>query len=135
MEKKSLSLEDFHAIFSLVSCFLQSRDIANRLAMNSQLFFAIAAMFVLTSDAYSPPVILNTKAKGEGGKDVCSWDHVQIAPHETLNQIGKCRQLYCGHDFTITITKCFVDPSGKCEWIGTDYTQLYPDCCGIRLCT
>lgn len=110
--------------------------------MNTQIILAFAVVLLsalthspLFCSAYSPPVILNTKGKTTKGNDVCSWDQVEIHPTETLNQLGKCRELYCGQDFTITISNCFADPSGKCQWFGTDYAQPYPDCCGIKVCS
>lgn len=103
--------------------------------MNFRVFIFIISAVILSIEAYSPPVVFNTKAQDDDGQDVCSYDHVQIAPLQTLNQPGKCRELYCGADFALTISNCLVDPSGKCHWDGADNTLSYPDCCGFKLCT
>lgn len=83
---------------------------------------------------YSPSVVFNTKYKNADGVDVCAWNEVKILPKSTLNQPGLCRELYCGEDFTIFISKCAKDVTGKCQYEGADNTKDYPDCCGVRVC-
>jgi Single domain von Willebrand factor type C len=104
--------------------------------MNFRLLMALAAFVCpLLVSAYSPEVVYNTRAKNEHGKDVCSWDNVQILPGETIDVPGKCRELFCRADFSIKISSCSVDPSGKCQWLGPDNSKPFDDCCGIRLCS
>lgn len=103
--------------------------------MNFSVRVFLLATPVLMSAAYSPPVVFNTKSTNADGIDVCAWGNVHILPFRTFNQPEKCRELYCGQDFSITISSCITDPSGKCQWFEANTTQEYPDCCGIRLCT
>lgn len=98
-------------------------------------FLLIMSMVILTVTAHSPSMIFNTKSVNSEGKDVCSWNNVQILPLNKLSLPGKCQELFCDQDFTINISNCFVDPSGKCQWVGGDNSEPYPDCCGIRICS
>jgi hypothetical protein len=101
--------------------------------MNMKTLLVISGVIALVA-GYSPQVIYDTKSKNSEGKDVCLFDNVQIAPKETVNQQGKCRELSCDDNFSVTISKCFEDPYGKCHYDGSDYSLPYPDCCGIRTC-
>jgi len=81
------------------------------------------------------PVIKNTRAEacvdGKCGS-VCAWDGEKIFQNDELNQKGKCRHLQCTSDFSVKITNCPVDITGKYHWVGKDNTKLYPDCCGFK---
>jgi Single domain von Willebrand factor type C len=102
--------------------------------MNFRLSLVIGALscFLLAS-AYTPEMVFNTKVKNADGEDVCFYKNVQVSPGEAKDVPGECLELYCGQDFSIAISGCFVDP--KCHWLGPDNTKAYPVCCGIRLCS
>lgn len=102
--------------------------------MNIKIIIVLIASVVLMVDAYSPPVIHNTKSKGSDGEDVCLFDKLEIQAGKTVNQQGKCRELHCDANYSVTISKCFEDPYGKCHYDGADNSLPYPDCCGIRTC-
>jgi hypothetical protein len=102
--------------------------------MNIRIIILIAAGLICSVVGYSPQVIHNTKAKNSNGEDVCLYDYMEISPQKTVNQQGKCRELSCDSEFSVTISKCFEDPYGKCHYDGADNSLPYPDCCGIRTC-
>jgi Single domain von Willebrand factor type C len=103
--------------------------------MNFRIIIFVIASVILSATTYSPAKIFNTKSTNANGADVCSYDNVEILPLQTLNQPEKCQELFCEADFTINISNCKIDPSGKCHWDGADNSLSYPECCGFKLCT
>ncbi|KAG5673068.1 hypothetical protein PVAND_003143 [Polypedilum vanderplanki] len=85
--------------------------------------------------SYSAPVVYKTEVVNAEGIPVCSYEGVQIRKLETINQKGKCRELFCDENFNVIVTNCFQDLSSRCHYEGVNYRLLFPDCCGFKVCS
>ena len=85
--------------------------------------------------AHSPPVVFKTEVVNAEGVEVCSYEGVQIGKSQTVNQPGRCRELFCDESFNVIIASCFQDESNRCHYEGANYRLPYPDCCGIKVCS
>lgn len=99
------------------------------------ILFLFTFVAISTVSGYSPPVVPNTKITNARGVDVCMYRGIEIEKLQTTHRPGRCQELYCDGDFNVHITKCYENPSGRCQYEGANYELPYPDCCGIQLCS
>jgi hypothetical protein len=104
--------------------------------MNHLSFLVILiSIATIAVHSHSPPIEYKTEVVNSDGVPVCSHEGVQIKKFETVNQRGRCRELFCDTDFNVVISDCGHDPSNRCHFEGLNYLLSYPDCCGIKVCS
>lgn len=103
--------------------------------MRNYCIVALISMWFFAIFAYSPTVIHNKKFTNADGKDVCLYDNIEIELRATVDQQGKCRELYCDDEFKVVISTCFDESSDRCHYEGANLSLPFSNCCGIRVCS